>query len=100
MTGGISYYKYSNWTQGEEPKADIIERELLFSRDGGARMRTVRHVLFTSWPNYGVVDDVTRLPQLVKRVNKSSTAMLCCLLDGFWSSASLYVLYGFMLDLE
>jgi hypothetical protein len=31
-------------------------------------MRTVRHVLFTSWPNYGVVDDVTRLTQLVKRV--------------------------------
>ncbi len=40
-------------------------------------MRTVHHVLFTSWPNYGVVDDVTRLTQLVKRVNKSNTAMLC-----------------------
>jgi hypothetical protein len=59
--------------QGEEPTADIIERELLLSRGGASRMRTVRHVLFTSWPNYGVVDDVTRLTQLVKRVNKSST---------------------------
>jgi len=50
-----------------EVEAGIVERRLTIAGEAG-RARTIDHVQFNNWPNYGVVEDLHQLTSFVKKV--------------------------------
>lgn len=52
-----------------EVEAGIVERRLNIAGAAAAGgSRTIDHVQFNNWPNYGVVEDLTQLTRFVKKV--------------------------------
>merc|ERR1712025_173576 len=56
----------------EEKDKGIIVRELEFVGDNKSFIHKVTHMQFTMWPNYGVVENVEQLADLVRTVYKEA----------------------------
>ena len=51
----------------EEEKEGLVERRIHLQWEGGDR--SIDHVQFPVWPNYGVVQNVSHLAAFVKKVS-------------------------------